>query len=40
MTYEEAIEYVDFNVVCAYVGETTPLIMYCCEKEGISKWDC
>jgi hypothetical protein len=40
MTYEEAVEYIDFNVVCAYVGDTTPLIMYCCEKEGISKWDC
>jgi len=25
MTFEEAIEYYDFNIECAYVGEKTPL---------------
>ena len=30
MTFYEAMEYVDFNIVGAYVGETTPLIMHIC----------
>lgn len=25
MTYEEAIDYFEFNVSCAYVGENTPV---------------
>jgi hypothetical protein len=28
MTEEEAIEYIDVNMVGAYVGETTPIIMW------------
>lgn len=28
MTEEEAIEYIDFKIVGAYVGETTPIIMW------------
>ena len=28
MTEEEAIEYIDFNIVGAYVGESTPIIMW------------
>lgn len=28
MTEEEAIEYIDVNIVGAYVGETTPIIMW------------
>jgi hypothetical protein len=28
MTYEEATEWVDFNIVGAYVGENTPLVFY------------
>jgi hypothetical protein len=28
MTEEEAIEYIDFNIIGAYVGETTPIIMW------------
>jgi len=36
----EAIEYVDFNIVGAWIGEGTPIILhYCtcqeCEKDGI-----
>lgn len=27
MEYEEAIEYCDFNITCAYVGDKTPI--YC-----------
>jgi hypothetical protein len=26
MDHDEAIEYFDFNIVCAYVGEFTPFI--------------
>lgn len=25
MSYEEAVEYFDFNISCAYVGEKTPV---------------
>lgn len=28
MSDEEAIEYLDFNVLCAYVGEKTPIYCY------------
>ena len=28
MTFEEAAEYVDFNILNAYVGEDTPLIVW------------
>jgi len=28
MSYEEAIEYFDFNVTGAYVGEHTPMFIY------------
>jgi len=28
MTFEEAAEYVDFNILNAYVGEDTPLIAW------------
>jgi hypothetical protein len=28
MSYEDAIEYLDFNVFCAYVGERTPIYIY------------
>mgnify|MGYP003385950771 CR=1 FL=1 len=28
MTYEEAIEFFDFNIAGAYVGEYTPIYMY------------
>ena len=28
MTYEEAMEYFDFNILGAYVGEYTPIYMY------------
>ena len=28
MTQEEAIEFYDFNIECAYVGEFTPIYMY------------
>jgi hypothetical protein len=28
MTEEEAIEYIDFNIIGAYVGETTPIVMW------------
>ena len=28
MTEQEAIEFFDFNIECAYVGENTPIYMY------------
>ena len=28
MTHEEAYEFFDFNIGCAYVGEYTPIYMY------------
>lgn len=28
MTYDEAREYADFNIINMYVGERTPVIMY------------
>ena len=28
MSAEEAIEYMEFNVTCAYVGELTPAFIY------------
>ena len=28
MTEEEAVEFFDFNIECAYVGEFTPIYMY------------
>ena len=28
MTHEEAEEWVDFNIRCAWVGERTPIILY------------
>jgi hypothetical protein len=28
MTYEDSIEYLEFNTFCAYVGEKTPLYIY------------
>jgi len=27
-TYEEAVEWMDFNVTCLYAGETTPGFLY------------
>ena len=27
MTYEEAEEYIDFNIVGAWIGDTTPIIL-------------
>ena len=28
MDYEEAVEWVDYNILGAYVGDTTPIIMF------------
>lgn len=28
MEYDEAVEYADFNILGAYVGERTPIYMY------------
>jgi hypothetical protein len=31
--HDEAIEYLQFNTVCAYLGEGTPLVLYRCTIE-------
>lgn len=30
MNHEEAVEWVDFNILCAYVGDFTPIHIYTC----------
>ena len=32
--YDEAVEYIDFNVIGLYAGETTPAILYRHERES------
>jgi hypothetical protein len=34
--YEAAIEWVDHNVACAYVGENTPIIQYVDAKRAVT----
>ena len=34
MTYEEAVEFMEFNVVDAYVGKTTPIFVQSFEQEA------
>ena len=33
MTYDEAVEYMNFNVISAYVGENTPAFINVIERE-------
>lgn len=28
MDRDEALEYMDFNILCAYVGESTPIVLW------------
>jgi hypothetical protein len=37
MSYEDAMEYVDFNIVGAYMGEGTPLIVYTYTMEEVEE---
>lgn len=39
MDYEEAREYVDFNIIGAFVGEDTPIIVWPCSWEEIDEYD-
>ncbi len=32
--FEEAVEWLDFNVWCSYVGPATPIYMYCVHGSG------
>lgn len=37
MTYDEAIEYIDFNVVGAWVGEQTPMFVRSVPEDNLPK---
>lgn len=39
MTYAEAVEHMDFNVVDAYVGEETPAFLFRGGREMVEEWD-
>ena len=36
MSYDEAIEYISFNIEGAYVGETTPIIVWPCSMDEVN----
>lgn len=35
MSYDEAIEYISFNIEDAYVGENTPIIVWSCDMDHV-----
>lgn len=37
LTDEEALEYIDFNIVGAYVGESTPIIAWPCDMDKVNE---
>lgn len=37
LSYEEAIEYISFNIEDAYVGKSTPVIVWACTMEYIDE---
>jgi hypothetical protein len=37
MSAEEALEYISFNIEGAYVGETTPIIVWPCNMEKVNE---
>ena len=37
MGYEEALEYISYNIEGAYVGNTTPIIVWPCTMEKINE---
>lgn len=39
MTVAEAQEYMEFNVVDAYVGETTPAFLHRGDRAMVEEWD-
>ncbi len=38
MTYEEAVEYFEYNVLGAYMGPMTPIFVYEMDVEGINEY--
>ena len=38
MTPDEAIEWMEFNVVGAWVGDETPMFVTECDEEGLKEW--
>lgn len=34
MSFEDAVEFLEFNVWCSYVGPSTPIYMYCVHGSG------
>jgi hypothetical protein len=37
LSYDEALEYISFNIEGAYVGETTPIITWRCDMEKVDE---
>lgn len=37
MDETEAWEFMEYNVVCAYVGEATPIFVYPSDREGLEE---
>ena len=35
LSHDEAVEYIDYNIIGAYVGENTPIIVWPCEMSVI-----
>lgn len=35
MSYDEALEYISFNIEDAYVGENTPIIVWSCDMDHV-----
>lgn len=35
MSYDEALEYISFNIEGAYVGENTPIIVWSCDMDHV-----
>lgn len=38
MSYEDAVEYMEFNVTSAYMGEGTPSFFYPMDRESVDKY--
>lgn len=35
MSYDEALEYISFNIEGAYVGENTPILVWACDMDHV-----
>lgn len=37
LSYDEALEYISFNIEGAYVGKDTPIIVWACDMEHVNE---